>query len=76
MNHVNDENGDLAAEYLQTYLEWRERYGLQDDCMEELLAAVRAECERVHTARHLQGNLRALAQMIETELRVAQEAAA
>lgn len=76
MSLVNVENGDLAAEYLQTYLEWRERYGLQDDCMEELLAAVRAECERVHPSRHLQSNLRSLAQMIEMELRAAQDAAA
>lgn len=76
MSLVNIENGDLAAEYLQTYLEWRERYGLQDDCMAELLAAVRAECERVHASRHLQSNLRSLAQMIEMELRAAQDAAA
>ena len=76
MSSMNDARGDLVAEYLQTYLEWRERYGLQDACMEELLAAVLAECEGTHTTRRLQSDLRSLAQTIEGELRAAQESAA
>ena len=68
--------GDLVAEYLQTYLEWRDRYGLRDACMEELLAAVLAECERVPATRPVHGDLQSLANTIEAELRAAQEAAA
>jgi hypothetical protein len=73
---ANGASDDLVAEYLQTYVEWRDRYGLQDACMEELLAAVLAECERVPVTRHLHGDLRSLAHTIEAELRAAQEAAA
>lgn len=76
MSAVSDTNGDLVAEYLQTYLEWRDRYGLRDACMEELLAAVLAECERMPATRRLHGDLRSLAHTIEAELRAAQEAAA
>jgi hypothetical protein len=71
MTSANDVSDDLVAEYLQTYLEWRERYGLQDACMEELLAAVLAESERVAGAKRLQRDLQALAHMIEAELRAA-----
>lgn len=73
---VDESDGDLVAEYLQTYLEWRDRYGLQDACMEELLAAVLAECDRMHIARRLQSDLRSLAYTIEAEMRAAQESAA
>jgi hypothetical protein len=76
MSLLNETGGDLVAEYLQTYLEWRDRYGLQDACMEELLAAVLAECERVPATRPVYGALQSLAHTIEAELRAAQEEAA
>lgn len=76
MSAANDASDDLVAEYLQTYLEWRDRYGLQDACMEELLAAVLAECERMPATRHLHSDLKSLAHTIEADLRAAQEAAA
>ncbi len=63
---------DLVTEYLNTYLEWRETYGLADSCMEELLGAVLAEFERGHPPA-VHAELQSLVYMIKTQVHEARE---
>lgn len=67
---------DPASEYLRTYAEWRMRYGLQDPCMDELVAAIRAESEQRHASAGDRDRLRQLAFLIEGEVQAAMERAA
>lgn len=60
---------DVIAEYLQTFFEWRARYGLADDCMEELRAAVLVDSEKETLSEDQRRRLRVLAQLIEDERR-------
>jgi hypothetical protein len=67
---------DLIAEYMQTFFLWRARYGLADDCMDELRAAVLADSEREPLTGEQRRRLRLLAQLIEDERRRALDCAA
>ena len=60
---------DLVADYMQTFFEWRARYGLADDCMEELRAAVLADSDGASLTEQQRCRLRLLAQLIEDERR-------
>lgn len=60
---------DVIAEYMQTFFEWRARYGLADDCMDELRAAVLVDSERESLTEEQRRRLRLLAQLIEDERR-------
>lgn len=59
---------DIAAEYWQVYFEWRSTYGLHDDCMHELLAAICVEAGKPTIEPDQQVKLNALVRMIEVEL--------
>jgi chromosomal replication initiation ATPase DnaA len=59
---------DITAEYWRAYFEWRSTYGLHDDCMRELLAAIRVEAESSTVAVEQRVKLCALARMIEVAL--------
>ena len=67
---------DLIAEYMQTFFEWRARYGLADDCIDELRAAVLADSEAESLTEGQRRRLRLLAQLIEDERRRALDCAA
>lgn len=67
---------DVIAEYMQTFFEWRARYGLADDCMEELRAAVLVDSERESLSADQRRRLRLLARLIEDERRRALDCAA
>ncbi len=59
---------DITADYWRAYFEWRSAYGLADDCMHELLAAVRVAIESPATDAAQQARLQVLARMLATEL--------
>ena len=67
---------DLIAEYMQTFFEWRARYGFTNDCMDELRAAVLVDSERESLTNEQRRRLRLLAQLIEDERRRALDCAA
>jgi hypothetical protein len=67
---------DLILEYMQTFFEWRARYGLADSCMNELQAAVLVDSERESITPEQRRKLRLLAQLIEDEHRRALDCAA
>lgn len=72
-----DRAGDgPATEYWRTYYEWRLAYGLEDSCMDELLAAIRSTLEEGPLTVEQRDRLARLASMIETERRLALECAA
>lgn len=59
---------DIIADYWRAYFEWRSAYGLGDDCMRELVAAIRVEAASITIQPEQQVRLQALARMIEVEL--------
>ena len=59
---------DITADYWRAYFEWRSQYGLGDECMRELIAAIRVEAEQTTIESDQQARLIALANMIEVEL--------
>jgi hypothetical protein len=59
---------DITADYWRAYFEWRATYGLSDDCIKELLAAIRVELAAQNIAPEEQVRLNTLAAMIEVEL--------
>lgn len=59
---------DIMADYWSAYFEWRSQYGLGDECMRELIAAIRVEADRATIESDQQARLMALANMIEVEL--------
>jgi len=61
---------------MRTFVEWRTTYGIADPCMDELRAAVLAECEKPATTPEQQSRLRALAELIRAEQRRCEEHAA
>jgi len=69
MQNPTSTREDLIAEYMQTFFEWRARYGLADDCMEELRAAVLVDSERDSLTNEQRRRLQLLAQLIEDERR-------
>lgn len=69
MQEPSSSREDVLAEYIQTFFEWRARYGLADDCMDELRAAVLVESERESLTGEQRRRLRLLAQLIEDERR-------
>jgi hypothetical protein len=58
---------DAAAAYLRTYHEWRDIYGLQDSCIDELRLAIMAEGERDSLSVQQRDRLEWLARMIRRE---------
>lgn len=72
----NPLNEDPAFEYHRTYLEWRSSYGLGDECMDELHAAIMAECERAPLSDTQRARLQALAQRIRADQQAFSELAA
>ncbi len=58
---------DLAAEYLQTYRQWRNLYGMADACIEELKAEILEACEEPSMTIEHREKLFSLAQLIELE---------
>lgn len=70
-----ERNDGIATEYWRTYYEWRLAYGLKDNCMDELLAAIRGTLERPLDIEQ-RNRLVRLMNMIETERRLALECAA
>lgn len=62
------ETPSITADYWRAYFEWRATYGLSDECMKELLAAVCAELDcGTKTPEQIEA-LKALAMLIEVEL--------
>ncbi len=59
---------DITADYWRAYFEWRSQYGLGDECMRELIAAIRVEADRTTIESDQYSRLIALANMIEVEL--------
>ena len=59
---------EITADYWRTYFEWRSQYGLGDECMRELIAAIRVEAEQASIESDQQARLIALTNMIEVEL--------
>ena len=59
---------DVATEYWRAYFEWRAQYGLSDECIQELLAAIRVECESNFIEAEDLARLQRLTRMIEIEL--------
>jgi hypothetical protein len=76
MESTSSTREDLIAEYLQTFFEWRARYGLADACMDELRAAMLVDSERESLTQGQRRRLRLLAQLIEDEHRRALDCAA
>jgi hypothetical protein len=62
------ESQDISADYWRAYFEWRAAYGLSDECMKELLAAIRVAIELNQAVPEQLQNLRWLATLIEVEL--------
>lgn len=62
---------DTVSYYWRTYYEWRIAYGLQDDCMNELFAAVQLVMEQEPLSDEQLDRLRHLTNIIETERRLA-----
>jgi len=58
---------DPAAEYLRTYREWRDLYGLGDPCIEELKAAISLDSERDSHTIPQRDRLEMLVLLIERE---------
>ncbi|MGD9841339.1 MAG: hypothetical protein AB7F79_07925 [Steroidobacteraceae bacterium] len=71
---IHLEPQDITSDYWRAYLEWRANYGLSDDCIKELLAAIRVEIAADTTSPEQQRQLRKLAAMIEVELEDDQKA--
>jgi hypothetical protein len=69
-------SSDLASEYLRTYREWRYVYGLDDPCIDELKAAIVAECAREALTLEQRDRLECLVRLIDREQRQAMEQAA
>lgn len=67
---------EIVSEYWRTYYEWRGAYGLLDNCMNELLAAILVESEQQSLTEIQRDKLRALVQLIETERQALIEQAA
>jgi hypothetical protein len=67
---------DVACEYLRTYREWRYVYGLHDPCIDELKAAIVAECARETLTLEQRDRLECLVRLIDREQRQALEQAA
>ena len=60
--------GDVVAYYWTAYFEWRTTYALSDDCMFELIAAIRATIDSGMVSGDEAQRLKILARMIEVEL--------
>jgi hypothetical protein len=58
---------DAASEYLRTYHEWRDIYGMQDPCIDELRLAILAESERDSLSVQQRDRLEWLVRMIRRE---------
>jgi hypothetical protein len=59
---------DVIADYWRAYFEWRAAYGLSDDCVKELLGAIRVEITSPTITQDQVDHLRALERMIEVDL--------
>lgn len=64
-------NDGIATEYWRTYYEWRLAYGLEDGCMDELLAAIGIAMEQPMLPAEQLERLGRLKSLIETERRLA-----
>lgn len=64
-------SGDVVAYFWNAYFEWRVQYSLEDVCMLELVAAIRAEIDAGVVSGEAAARLKKLARMIEIELAAA-----
>lgn len=62
---------DAVTYYWRTYYEWRIAYGLQDQCMDELTAAVQAVMEQESLNGEQSARLQHLIDTIDAERRLA-----
>lgn len=62
---------DVVAYFWNAYFEWRVQYSLEDACMLELVAAIRAEIDAGVVSGDEVARLKKLARMIEIELTAA-----
>lgn len=69
MMEASFHNGnDVVAYFWNAYFEWRAQYSLEDNCMLELVAAIRAEIDAGVVSGDEAARLKKLARMIEVEL--------
>lgn len=64
----NETEIDIVADYWRAYFEWRAAYGLSDDCVKELLGAIRVEIAAPTITQEQVTYLKALERMIEVDL--------
>lgn len=67
----NQSGEETAAYYWRTYYEWRIAYGVQDECMIELIAAVQVALEQTSPDAAQTARLRQLIDVVEAERRLA-----
>jgi hypothetical protein len=67
-------NRDVVAYFWDAYFDWRSKYGLQDECMRELVAAIRVQIDSHIVTGHTAARLKKLAHMIESEIGAKQHA--
>jgi len=75
MIQCDNQQRDITSEYWREYFEWRSMYGLSDECMYELIAAIRAEADHFIEEPAQQLRLLSLANLIEQELNSKEQAA-
>ena len=61
------QHSDVVSYFWNAYFEWRAGYGLEDACMLELVAAIRAEIDSGTVSGDEAARLKKLARMIEIE---------
>ncbi len=71
MEISSSQNNDVVAYFWNAYFEWRSQYSLEDACMLELVAAIRAEIDAGAVSGDEAARLKKLACMIEIELAAA-----
>ena len=63
-----DAEKDVTTDYWRAYFEWRATYGLSDDCMKELLEAIRVEMTNDAATDDQTKHLKSLEYLIQVEI--------